>query len=163
MNEEELMKLKEELMKFKPESEMTLREIVASRRKKAGLTQIELAEKSGVTQAQLSNFESGKATLTSDSLDKLFAALKIEWSQNAEAQWELAGLCAERLKERGIKDISLITREEMSEIVENEEILLLQIINDKLYNMYASAGIIDERNTYNYFRTLVAFRFVCLK
>ncbi|MCS2366470.1 helix-turn-helix transcriptional regulator [Bacteroides caccae] len=154
---------KEELMKFKPESEMTLREIVISRRKKAGLTQIELAEKSGITQAQLSNFESGKATLNSDSLDKLFAVLKMKSAQSAEAQWDLAGLCAERLKERGIKDVSLITREEMSKIAENEEILLLQIINDKLYDMYASSGIINEHNTYNYFQTIVAFRLACLK
>lgn len=154
---------KEELMKFKPESEMTLREVIVSRRKKVGITQVELAEKAGITQAQLSNFESGKSTLNSDSLDKLFAVLKIKSAQSAEAQWELADLCAERLKERGVKDVFLITREEMAVIAENEEILLLQIVNDKLYDMYAKSGIVNEHNTYNYFQTLVAFRLACLK
>lgn len=154
---------KEELMKFKPESEMTLREVIVSRRKKVGITQVELAEKAGITQAQLSNFESGKSTLNSDSLDKLFAVLKIKSAQSAEAQWELADLCAERLKERGVKDVFLISREEMAEIAENEEILLLQIVNDKLYDMYAKSGIVNEHNTYNYFQTLVAFRLACLK
>lgn len=150
-------------MKFKPESEMTLREVIVSRRKKVGITQVELAEKAGITQAQLSNFESGKSTLNSDSLDKLFAVLKIKSAQSAEAQWELADLCAERLKERGVKDVFLITREEMAVIAENEEILLLQIVNDKLYDMYAKSGIVNEHNTYNYFQTLVAFRLACLK
>lgn len=154
---------KEELMKFKPESEMTLREVIVSRRKKVGITQVELAEKAGITQAQLSNFESGKSTLNSDSLDKLFAVLKIKSAQSAEAQWELADLCAKRLKERGAKDVFLITREEMAVIAENEEILLLQIVNDKLYDMYAKSGIVNEHNTYNYFQTLVAFRLACLK
>lgn len=161
--DEELAKLGEGLKSLKPESEMSLREIVVSRRKKAGLTQAQLAEKSGLTQAQLSNFESGKSTLNSDSLDKLFSVLRMKYSQNVEEQWNLAELCATRLKERGIKDIKLITREEMAEIAENEEILLLQVVPKKLYDMYVDSHIVSEHNTYNYFQTLVGFRLACLK
>lgn len=153
----------EKLKSFKPESEMTLREIVVSRRKEAGLTQAELAEKSGLTQAQLSNFESGKSTLNSDSLDKLFAVLRMQYSQTAEEQWNLAKLCAARLKERGIKDVYLITREEMAEIAGNEEILLLQVVPKKLYDMYIDSRIVSEQNTYNYFQALVGFHLACLK
>lgn len=160
---EELIKLGEELRALKPESEMTLREVVISRRKKAGMTQAQLAEKSGLTQAQLSNFESGKATLNSDSLDKLFAALRMQYSQTAEEQWNLAELCAAKLKERGIKDANLITREEMAEIAGNEEILLLQVVPQKLYDMYIDSHIVNEHNTYNYFKTLVRLRLACLK
>lgn len=160
---EELIKLGEELRDQKPESEMTLREVVISRRKKAGMTQAQLAEKSGLTQAQLSNFESGKATLNSDSLDKLFAVLRMQYSQTAEEQWNLAELCAVRLKERGIKDANLITREEMAEIAGNEEILLLQVVPQKLYDMYIDSRIVSEHNTYNYFQALVGLRLACLK
>lgn len=161
--DEEMMKLGEELKAQKPESEMTLKEIVVSRRKKAGLTQAQLAEKSGLTQAQLSNFESGKSTLNSDSLDKLFAVLRMQYSQTAEEQWNLATLCAARMKERGIKDANLVTREEMAEIAGNEEILLLQVVPQKLYDMYIDSRIVSEENTYNYFQTLVGLRLACLK
>lgn len=160
MKEEEL---KKDMMSFKPESEMTLREKVISRRKNAKITQTELAEKTGLTQSQLSEFESGKSDLTSSSLDKIFNVLKLKYSQNAEEQWELAGICAEEIKNRGIVDVKSISKEEMAEIGKNEEILLLQVIGKKLYNSYVDARIIDEKNTYNYFLTLVNFRYACKK
>lgn len=160
MNEEQF---KKDAMSFLPESEMTLREIVISRRKKAKMSQTELAEKTGLTQSQISEFESEKRSLGSDSLDKIFKVLKMKYAQNSDAQWELAGLCATEIKRRGIKELGLITKEEMSEIGGNDEILLLQVINDKLYEQYVRAGILNESNTYNYFLALVRFRFACLK
>jgi Helix-turn-helix. len=144
-------------------TEMTLRETVILRRKEVNMTQLELAEKTGLTQSQLSNFEAGKTSLSSDNLDKVFSVLNIKFSQNAEKLWDLSQLCAKKLKEKGVKDISLITREEMAELSGNEDILLLQVISESLYDKYAACKLINEQNTYNYFISLVKFQFACLK
>ena len=78
----------------------TIREIVIDKRKKVNMTQVELAEKASITQAQISNFESGKATLGSDKLDKIFDVLRLKSSQTKEEQWTLSGDCALIIKEK---------------------------------------------------------------
>ena len=50
-------------------------EMVASYRLKHGLTQKELAEKSGITQTNISAYESGKRNLTRKAAEKLATAL----------------------------------------------------------------------------------------
>lgn len=160
MNEE---KIKKDVLSLKLDSDMTLREMVTSRRKEVKMTQTDLASRSGLTQSQLSDFESGKSDLTSSSLDKIFKVIKLKYTQNAEEQWDIAGKCAEEIKRRGISSLENISKEEMAEIAGNEEILLLQVVNESLFEKYAASGIIDEKNTYNYFLTVVRFRYACLR
>ncbi len=54
-------------------------------RKKAGLTQAQLAEKAGLTQAQVARFEKGKATPRADTLLRLAEALGV----SADLLWEI--------------------------------------------------------------------------
>ncbi len=144
------------------EENKTLREMVIEKRKRNNLTQVELAERAGLTQAQISNFESGKSTLGSDKLDKIFDILRMKSSQTKERQWDLAGECATLIKEKGL-DVSNISKEELSQLCGDEEILLLQNISDSLYDKYVMSNIVDEHNTFNYFMSLVRFRLACLK
>lgn len=141
----------------------TLREQVTERRKGLKLTQADLALKAGITQAQLSNFESGKSELNSSTLDKIFEVLQMCFSQSQSAQWGLAGRCAEILKSKGVKDSTNISKEEMAEIAECEDILLLQVISQSLYDKYQASNLINEHHTYNYFLTLVNFKLAVLK
>jgi y4mF family transcriptional regulator len=53
---------------------MTIRELVKERRKQAGITQVELAEKAGVGLRFIRELEQGKATLR---LDKVNQVLKM--------------------------------------------------------------------------------------
>lgn len=53
----------------------TIRELIIRKRKELDFTQIDLAKKTGLTPSQISNFESGKTTLRSDTLDKIFDVL----------------------------------------------------------------------------------------
>jgi Predicted transcriptional regulator with C-terminal CBS domains len=140
----------------------TIREIVIDKRKKVNMTQVELAEKASITQAQISNFESGKATLGSDKLDKIFDVLRLKSSQTKEEQWTLSGDCALIIKEKKL-DITNMSKEELAHVSGNNEILLLQNIPDDLYEKYVASKIIDEHNTFNYFMSLVKFRLACLK
>ena len=135
----------------------SLREQVIERRKSLKLTQAELAVKAGITQSQLSNFESGKSELNSSTLDKIFEVLRMQFSQSASELWNLSEKCAELLKAKGVKDASSIAKEEMAALADYEEILLLQVVSEKLYEQYVLSSIIDEHNTYNFFNTLVNF------
>ena len=148
---------------YNMETGMKLREIVVSRRKVLNISQIDLANKCRLTQSQLSNFEAGKTSLSSDNLDKLFNVLNIEFSKYASNQWDLAKKCAEIIKEKRIKDVSSISREEMAEMSCDEEILLLQVVSESLYDKYVACKLINEQNTYNYFLSLVKFQLACLK
>lgn len=63
---------------------MTIRELIIEKRAEVGMTQKELSEKTGITQARISDFESGKRTMTSDNIDKIFDALEIHFKQSKE-------------------------------------------------------------------------------
>lgn len=56
---------------------MTLRESIIKKRTELSITQCELAEKSGIPQSRISEFESGKREMNSASIDKILAALDI--------------------------------------------------------------------------------------
>jgi transcriptional regulator with XRE-family HTH domain len=62
------------------ETGIKLKEIVASKRKSLNLSQIELANKCGLTQSQISNFEAGKTSLSSDNLEKILEVLSLNYS-----------------------------------------------------------------------------------
>jgi transcriptional regulator with XRE-family HTH domain len=62
------------------------RDNIRRRRKELGLTQCDLADKMGVSQAHVASVESGKSAPTLDTVEKFAAAL------NAPAQWLLIPL-----------------------------------------------------------------------
>ena len=57
---------------------MTIRETIVKEFKDRGMKQSELAELTGLTKSQISNYFNGKSQLTDSSIDKLFEALNIE-------------------------------------------------------------------------------------
>jgi len=79
---------------------MTIREVIIEKRAEVGMTQRELSEKTGITQARISDFESGKRTMTSDNIDKIFNVLDIHFVRSKEQMWDLAKECANILKQK---------------------------------------------------------------
>jgi len=56
---------------------MTINKTISERRKSLGITQKELAEKIGVRNATISDFENGKYNLGSDKLESILEALNL--------------------------------------------------------------------------------------
>lgn len=54
------------------------RKLIISERKRQGLTQSDLAEKIGVRQATISEYESGKSEMKSETLSKIIESLGID-------------------------------------------------------------------------------------
>lgn len=76
---------------------------IRAKRKKLNLTQLELAEKVGLTESSISRYESGKiATMPTSTITKICSALNLEPS-------ELLGLTAENSFEYDLKDILSMT------------------------------------------------------
>lgn len=57
----------------------TLGQIIREHRKKAGLTQIELAKMAGVGKTVIHNIEHGKKTIQLDTLFKIFKVLNMQF------------------------------------------------------------------------------------
>lgn len=55
-----------------------IRKKIQSEMKAQGINQTKLCEKTGLTNAQLSNFLSGKKNINSDSIEAIFKALNID-------------------------------------------------------------------------------------
>lgn len=60
---------------------MTLRELIIKSRTESNMTQGELAEKSGIPQSRISEFESGRRSMNSDNVDRLIQALGVNINQ----------------------------------------------------------------------------------
>ena len=61
-----------------------IREKITEFRKQQGLTQTDLAQKVGVRQATISDFENGKYNLRSDLLEKILIVLNLDIVQRSE-------------------------------------------------------------------------------
>lgn len=136
---------------------MTIRELVIQKRTETGMTQKELAEKAGITQAQISDFENGKRTMTSDNIDKLFAALEINLVQNKNQMWNLAVECAKILKSKDVTNIQKLSKEEVAALTGKDEILAMKEYSDQLYIELSIKGSIDDVNVWNYMQALISF------
>lgn len=143
---------------------MTIRELIIEKRAEVGMTQKELSEKTGLTQARISDFESGKRTMTSDNIDKIFNALEIRLARSKEQMWDLAEECANILKQKGksVDDIKKLTKDELVDLTGKEEILPLNDYSEKFYSEM-STGFINDLTSYDYFLTLIAFHRALLK
>lgn len=141
---------------------MTIRELITQKRTEVGMTQKELSEKTGITQARISDFESGKRTMTSDNIDKIFNALEIHFKQNKEEQWNFAKECARILKSKDINSIDNLTKEEVATLTGKNELLAMKEYNDKLYDELDIKGIANK-DAYNYMKVLIKFHLALLK
>lgn len=141
---------------------MTIRELIVEKRTEVGMTQKELSEKTGITQARISDFESGKRTMTSDNIDKIFDALDIRFKRGKEEQWDFAKECASILKSQGINNIDNLTKEEVATLAGKKEILAMKEYNEKMYDEL-DMKCIANKNAYNYIRALIKFHLALLK
>jgi transcriptional regulator with XRE-family HTH domain len=135
---------------------MKLREAIKLMREKSGFTQSELAEKAGLTQPQLSNFENGSGSITSESLDRVFEVLGLPVYYNPSEIWDMSEKAANILIEKGVskwETVSKLTRDEISELTGIEEIKSLRDISED--SLLIKKGIVDEKNTYEWFLVLV--------
>lgn len=127
------------------------------------MTQKELSEKTGISQSRISEFESGNRSMNSENIDKIFDVLEVNFAKNGQQQWELAEECAKILKEKGIRNINKMSKEDVSTLVGKTEILALKEYSDTLYDKYCMMGVIDEKNNWNYMKTLIRFHLSLLK
>jgi transcriptional regulator with XRE-family HTH domain len=137
--------------------EMTIRELVATKRKEKGISQSELAEKVGVRTATISDYETGKFGISADTLEKVFKVLDIRIQQDLQklTQWKEAKTVAAILFEKRI-DVDRLSKKEMFELTGMESIMRLLEPGDEITN-------VNEHNTYGYFHTIVKFHTAILK
>ena len=135
---------------------MTIQELITQKRTEVGMTQKELSEKTGITQTQIFDFESGKRTMISDNIDKIFNALEIHFKQNKKEQWNFAKECARILMSKDINSINNLTKEEVATLTGKNELLVMKEYNDKLYDELNMKGIANK-NAYNYMKVIIKF------
>ncbi len=135
---------------------MKICEIVADQRRRLGLKQYQLAERTGIAPSQLSIFERGNSGMVTTNLEKVLDALGLHIVYDRQGvQQDLARQTARALSARGVTDVRSISREEIATIVGNEDMLLMPMVSDELYRRYCKSELVDETNTWNHFVKLV--------
>lgn len=142
---------------------MTIRELIISKRNELGMTQKELSKRTGITQARISEFESGTRQMLSNKIDLLFDALDIKfYKESPDHNWDFATECARILKTKGITSIDKLTREDLSALCDKPEFLTMKQY-DKNYNeeKMLKQGA-DPDNSFDYLKTLITFKLAVL-
>lgn len=135
---------------------MKISEIVAAQRRRLGLKQYQLAEKTGIAPSQISIFERGSSGMVTTNLEKVLLALGLHITYDRQnVQLEMAKECAKKLLAKGYDDLRSVSREEIAMIMDNDDILLLPVVSDELFRRYTRSQLMDETNTWNYFIRLV--------
>ncbi len=135
---------------------MKISEIVAAQRRRLGLKQYQLAEKTGIAPSQISIFERGSSGMVTTNLEKVLLALGLHITYDRQnVQQGVAKECAKKLLAKGYEELHGITREEIALIIDNDDILLLPVVSDELFRRYTRSQLMDETNTWNYFVRLV--------
>lgn len=117
---------------------------IKEKRKALSLTQLELAEKVGLTESSISRYESGKiTTMPTSTVNKICAVLNIKPS-------ELLGLTPDNSFEYDLKDIltsindlPLDIKKELLELLKQQIDLCRRLYNDKEENNNVSPKIKD--------------------
>lgn len=138
-----------------------LREQIIKARKEQGYTQGSLAEKIGVRQATISEFESGKRSLGSDILEKIITTLDLNIMTTIEEkkmQLELSAKIAAKLISSGLKGIETLTQEDVWKMSGEDYILKLENLSDEDYKKAEKKDL--DYKTWNMFFTLLKFDFV---
>ncbi len=100
-----------------------LREQIIKARKEQGYTQGSLASVIGVRQATISDFESGKRSLSSDILEKILQTLEINFMtiiEEKKMQLKLSGEIAAELISQGIANIDKMSKSEILSLTESK-------------------------------------------
>jgi len=135
---------------------MKISEIVAAQRRRLGLKQYQLAERTGIAPSQISIFERGSSGMVTTNLEKVLEALGLHIVYDRQSvQQRKARACAHILVTRGIHDLRAVTREEIASMVCDDDLLLLPVVSDELYRRYCRSEMVDETNTWNHFIKLV--------
>ncbi len=135
---------------------MKISEIVATQRRRLGLKQYQLAERTGIAPSQISIFERGSSGMVTTNLEKVLAALGLHIVYDRQSvQQHTARRCAETLISQGIHDLRGVTREEIASMMHMDDLLLLPVVSDELYRRYCRTEVMDETNTWNHFIKLV--------
>lgn len=135
---------------------MKINEIVAAQRRRLGLKQYQLAERTGIAPSQISIFERGSSAMVTTNLEKLLRALQLHIVYDRQSvQMQVAKDCAHRLLNQGVNDLRNMTREEIAALLGNDDILLLPVVSDELFRRYSRSELVDETNTWNFFVKLV--------
>ncbi len=143
---------------------MTLREQIIQERKMQGMTQSDLAEKVGIRQATISDFEKGKSNLRFDILEKIINTLSINIMDTIERrkyQLQKSEELAKILIEKGVEDIDNISKNKLIELTNDSYISMLPFAEDKEYQTPQERK--NDENTFEYFMILLKFDFVYLK
>ena len=141
-----------------------MREQIIKARKEQGLTQTDLAIKTGLRQATISDFENGKKNLRSDLLEKILQTLNLDIMniiEEKKMQLELSGKIAKELIAKGVEDVKPLTRETIHMMTrENcgDYILSLPVVSEKEYDKYEKRN--EDYKTWNMFHTLLKLDFV---
>lgn len=135
---------------------MKISEIVAAQRRRLGLKQYQLAERTGIAPSQISIFERGSSGMVTTNLEKVLVALGLHIVYDRQGmQQRAAQECAHRLLKENIQDVRSLSREEVAKILDNDEILLLPVVSEELYRRYSRSVLVDETNTWNHFVKMV--------
>ena len=134
---------------------MKISEIVATQRRRLGMKQYQLAERTGIAPSQISIFERGGSGMVTTNLEKVLVALGLHIVFDKQPEQErLARELAHILIQRKVQDVRSLVREEAAALLENDDILLLPMVSEELYRRYTRSKVIDETNTWNYFLKL---------
>ena len=87
-----------ELLGIAPAMDVTIAERIVVARKKAGLTQKELGERMGISDASIAQYESGKRNPKLATLNRIASALEVPTEELVDLEGELAG--EEKLDDR---------------------------------------------------------------
>jgi DNA-binding helix-turn-helix protein len=135
---------------------MKISDIVSTQRRRLGLKQYQLAEKTGIAPSQISIFERGSSGMVTTNLEKVLEALGLHIVYDRQSvQQRKARACAHALISHGIHDLRTITREELASAIGDDDLLLLPVVSDELYRRYCRSEMVDETNTWNHFIKLV--------
>lgn len=135
---------------------MKISEIVAAQRRRLGLKQYELADRTGIAASQISIFERGSSGMVTTNLEKVLEALDLHIVYDRPGYQETkAQCCAQKLYEAGHRGVHNVTREEMACMMEDNDILLFPVVSEELYRRYTRSQIMDETNTWNHFVRLI--------
>ncbi|PXV66856.1 helix-turn-helix protein [Dysgonomonas alginatilytica] len=150
-----------------------LHTILRERREELGMTQKQLAEKIGVREATISDFETGKSTVNSNIIKNILGVLLVsisktpsELEQTNKALWDESINTAKVLADKGYdkKTVEKMSYEEMCSITGLPFVNNLDtIITNEYYDNYIErigTATVDISLKFSYFKTVVLFNLV---
>ena len=135
---------------------LMIEQIIKKRMNLLGLTQKELADKAGLTTAQISLFFNGSSTLNQKSLESLLSILDLN-IEMYEKRFELAKKVAATFIEKELKseDVCVMSKSLMAKESGESAIMLFYDIEEKYVNEIVKTRIVDYESTFAFFKAMV--------